>query len=174
MAQISEVEKESNSARIRGLILAIRTKGDPNIRKDMRYTLQLLRLKRVHSASLLRPSPEILGMLQKVKDLVVFGEVDEDTLALLLEKRARVSGNLKLTLDYLNKKFGVSSFKEIAKKLITGEIKDLKALGIKQFFRLSPPSGGYVVKLKNKTLRGKKKVVGNIGKQINSLARRMI
>lgn len=159
---------------MKGLILVIRTKGDPNIRKDMKYTLQLLRLKKVHSASLLRPSPEILGMLQKIKDLVIFGEVDEDTLALLLEKRARVSGNLKLTLDYLNKKFGISSFKEAAKKLTTGEIKDLKSLGIKQFFRLSPPSGGYKVKLKNKTLRGKKKVVGNIGKQINSIVRRMI
>lgn len=172
MAQVSKAEEET--AGIKGLILAIRTKGDPNIRKDMKYTLHLLRLRKVHSASLLRPSPEIIGMLQKVKDLIVFGEIDEDTLALLLEKRARISGNLRLTLDYLNKKFGISSFKEVAKKLITGEIKDLKALGVKQFFRLSPPSGGYVVKLKGKTLRGKKKVVGNIGKQINSLVRRMI
>ncbi|MBO3762668.1 MAG: 50S ribosomal protein L30 [Thermoproteota archaeon] len=174
MAQVSEIEDKVADAKMKGLILVIRTKGDPNIRKDMKYTLHLLRLKRVHSASLLKPSPEVLGMLQKVKDLIVFGEVDEDTLALLLEKRARISSNIKLNLDYLNKKFGMSSFKEVANKLITGEIDNLKVLGIKPFFRLSPPSGGYTVKLKNKTLRGKKKVVGNIGKQINSLAKRMI
>lgn len=172
MAQIFEVRK--STVEKKGLILVVRTKGDPNIRKDMRYTLNLLRLKKVHSASLLRLSPEILGMLQKIKDLVVFGEIDEDTLAVLLEKRARISGNLKLTLEYLNKKFGISSFKEAAEKLITGEIKDLKALGVKPFFRLSPPSGGYVVHIRNRTLKGKKKVVGNIGKQINPLARRMI
>jgi len=166
-------EKTETKEKTKGLILVIRTKGDPNIRKDMRYTLHLLRLRKVHSASLWRPTPEILGMLQKIKDLVVFGPIDEETLAKLIENRARMPGNIKLSLDYLKSKLGLNSFKELAKKLLEGEL-EIKDLGIKPFFRLSPPKGGYVVRLKGKTLKGKKKVVGNIGKQINDLAKRMI
>jgi large subunit ribosomal protein L30 len=96
-----------------GKIAVIRIKGQTNLRKEIKYTLDLLGLDRKFSCVVLDGTPSILGMMKKLKDSVTFGELNEETFSLLKEKRG------KKTKD--------KEGKEIHKK----------------FYRLHPPKGGF-------------------------------
>ena len=64
-------------------------------------------------------------------------------LALLLEKRGKLSGDKKLDSQFL-KKHGLASFPALAKKIMDPkEGKALKKFGIKKVFRLHAPSKGF-------------------------------
>jgi len=163
----------SKSEKPPALLLAIRTKGTVNVRKDMRSTLDSLRLRRVHSATLLKAEASALGALQAVKDLIVWGEIEEDTLAKLLEKRARLVGDRPITVDYLKQRLKVKGFSDLAESMMSSNVKLSDLSGLRPFFRLSPPRKGYHV-VRQLSRRGKTQVAGYIGKAINDLALRMI
>jgi large subunit ribosomal protein L30 len=70
----------------------IRISGKVKIRKDVEGTLQRLGLKRKYSCVVFKEmTPVDEGMLLKVKDHVAYGEINEEILNKLVEKR----GNLK-------------------------------------------------------------------------------
>jgi large subunit ribosomal protein L30 len=138
------------------MILVIRISGLVEVSGQINETLSRMRLRRKYSAVLLRESEENLKLLQKVRNFVAYGDIDDSTLALLLEKR------------------GVS----IDKKKIDGKVvieqlkkKDLKDLKIKPFFRLHPPRGGIDSKLHFPLKKG---VLGDNKEKINLLVRRML
>jgi large subunit ribosomal protein L30 len=79
-------------------------------------------------------------MIQKVKDYVAWGKIDDDTLAMLLERRGRLSGNRRLTEKYLEST-PYRSFKDLASALNSGSV-SLKELEIKPIFRLHPARKG--------------------------------
>src|SRR3989344_3088403 len=110
----------------------IRIKGSVGVKKDIEYTLELLRLYRKNHCIILREDGNTKGMLQKVKDYVSWGEIDNDILQILLEKRARKVGDEKITAE------------EIKHTLIGMQSgKNLQSLNIKPVFRLTPPSKGF-------------------------------
>jgi len=121
-------------------LLVIRLRGQVDLHPDVKHTLKLLRLHKKFHAVLVDESPSILGMLRKISNYVTWGEIDKDTLAVLLERRGRLSGRRRLTLEYVQK-LGFRNFKELAEAILDGRIsiKDLKEL--KPVFRLHPPSG---------------------------------
>jgi len=96
-----------------------------------------------------------MGMLEKVKFYVAYGEIEEDILIKLLKARAQ-----KISKETFNAV-------KIAGELFKG--KTLKELGFKPFFRLHPPRKG----IKSK-LHYPKGVLGNNGKDINKLIERML
>ncbi|RLE49568.1 MAG: 50S ribosomal protein L30 [Candidatus Methanomethylicota archaeon] len=153
------------------LIVAIKIRGDVGASPDVRYTLNLLRLRRKHVAVILEASQSILGMLKKVAEYVTWGELDEETLALLLEKRGRLIGNKKITEEYLKSK-GFSSFKELAQALLSGKITLKQLPEIKPFFRLAPPSGGFKKTIKKHYLAGGE--LGYRGSAIRPLIKAMV
>jgi len=155
------------------LMLVVRIRGTVNVRRDMRGTLDSLRLHRVHAATLFKGEPNVLGALQNVKDLVAWGEVDEGTLVRLLEKRARLVGDRHVAQKYLKDRLGARDFKELAESLLAFKADWAKLPGVKPFFRLSPPKSGYHVKLE-RSRRGKSSIVGYLGKEINGFVLRMI
>ena len=108
----------------------------------VRTTLQRLRLYRKNSCVVVSATPEVLGMLTVIKDYVTWGEVNEGTLAKLLEARGRVAGNRPLTLAYL-KEHKYSDFAALAKSLSSDKatLRDLP--GVKPYFRLQPPRRGF-------------------------------
>ncbi len=107
----------------------------------VRTTLSRLRLYRKNSCVLLDATPQILGMLLVVKDYVTWGDISEETIATLLEKRGRVAGNKPLTPAYL-KKHAQGDFSSIAKSLASGS--SLSSVpGVKPYFRLQPPRKGF-------------------------------
>ncbi len=123
------------------LYAIMRVRGRVGVRKEIEDTLKLLRVHRKNYLSLFPKNPSIEGMIKKAKDYITWGEINVETLAKLLEKRGKISRRKKLTLDYIKEK-GFNSFEELAKALIEGKV-TLEELGIKPFFQLRPPSGGY-------------------------------
>ncbi|AAR39160.1 NEQ311 [Nanoarchaeum equitans Kin4-M] len=153
------------------LYAIFRVRGRVDVRKDIEDTLKLLRVHRKNYLSIMPKTESIEGMIQKAKDYITWGEIDEKTLAELLKKRGRISRRKKLTLEYIKEK-GFNSFEELAKALIEGKV-TLKELGIKPFFRLRPPSKGYGKKgIKKHFNEGG--ALGYRGEKINDLILRAI
>jgi len=69
------------------MIAAIRIRGLVNVNGKVEHTLSLLQLYRKNYCVLLEDKPEAKGMLNKAKDYIAWGEIDEETKKLLLEKR---------------------------------------------------------------------------------------
>jgi large subunit ribosomal protein L30 len=122
------------------LLIAIRTKGTINVRKDVKKTLEMLHLKRRFNAAVLRDSPVVRGMLQKAKDYVIWQELPFEKAVELFQKRGKVNDQRPLTLEYLNSK-GINDFETLVKLYDEGKIK-LKLIGVKPYFGLPPPRKG--------------------------------
>ncbi|MCD6576360.1 MAG: 50S ribosomal protein L30 [Nanoarchaeota archaeon] len=153
-------------------IAVIRIKGKVNVKKEVEKTLQLLRLYRKHHCTIMPNRKEIIGMLKKVDRYITWGEIDENILKQLLEKRGRLPGNKKLTQEYIKEKTG-KNVEDVAKEIVDGKMTLKDIPGLKQFFRLKPPTKGFERKGMKKpfSLGG---VFGYRGKNINSLLERMI
>ena len=68
-------------------IAVVRIRGLVTIRRDIKDTLDMLRLYRKNYCVILEDKPSVIGMLKKINDYVTWGEIDEATLKLLAEKR---------------------------------------------------------------------------------------
>jgi len=119
----------------------IRLRGEVNLRPEIKSTLEMLRMHRVNHCIVVREDEHFRGMIQKVKDYVAWGKIDDQTLAMLLERRGRLAGNHRLTEDFLKEKTAYRSFAELAAALNSGAT-SLKDLGIKPIFRLHPARKG--------------------------------
>ena len=163
---MSESEKESK------LLAVIRIRGRTSLSPDIERTLELLKLTRKNHMSLLRETPSSMGMLQKVKDFVTWGEISREILEQVLEKRGLLIGNKKLTREYLKNSTPFKDIKELAEVLYSGkvELKHLKFM--KPIFRLTPPSGGFKGSIK-RTFKNKGEL-GYRGEAINDLIMKMI
>ncbi|RLJ03392.1 MAG: 50S ribosomal protein L30 [Candidatus Aenigmatarchaeota archaeon] len=144
----------------------IRLRGNVNVRKEIKDTLEMLHLKRKFSCVLLPENDSYKGMLRKVKDYVTWGEVNEDILKKLFEKRGRI-GRKRLSdnLDLI----GVKSVDEVIKRFQNGE--KLKDIGLRPFFGLTPPSKGFKKSIIRHYPKGE---LGYRGEKINELLERMI
>ncbi|OGI11949.1 hypothetical protein A3K64_00560 [Candidatus Micrarchaeota archaeon RBG_16_36_9] len=137
----------------------IRIKGLAKIREDFKDTLKMLRLNRKMHCVILEENDVVKGMLYKVKDRITWGEINDDILKLLIEKRGRKSGDIRLTKEEAEK-----VFKETKEK---NKVPD----SIKPVFRLTPPSKGFKNSIKQHYPKGE---LGYRGKEINELLKRMI
>lgn len=151
------------------MLAAIRVRGSVNVSPNIRKTLELLMLNRVNHLVLVKDGQK--GMLNKAQSYITFGEINQETLAKLLEKRARLSGNKKVDESFLKKK-NVKGFQELAKGLLEGKLA-LRELSIKPVLRLRPPKKGYEragIK-KGYSIGG---ALGYRASDINKLVQRMI
>ena len=81
----SEIER-------RKMIAIIRIRGQVNIRREIVETLNRLGLKRKYSCVVLeKPNAVELGMLEKIKDYVAFGELNSETHKKLIDMRGKFS-----------------------------------------------------------------------------------
>ena len=150
------------------LLAVIRVRGRTGIKPEIVGALDTLALTRINHCVLLRETPQIKGTLNICKDYVTWGEVDKETLAKVLEKRARLPGNKKVTIEYLKAK-GYDGFGSLAEALISGKVR-LRDVGLKNVLRLSPPRGGYK-EIKKPFPHG---ALGNRKEKINDILKRMI
>jgi len=151
-------------------IAVIRIRGRVDIPPDVKTTLKLLRLHKKFHAVIIDDRPSYLGMLRKVQDYVTWGEIDNETLALLLRRRGRLEGEEKLTDDYV-RKYGFENIEEFAKAIIENKVNITDLPKLKPVFRLSPPSGGFRGTIKKHYGDGGE--LGYRGKAINDLIKRM-
>jgi large subunit ribosomal protein L30 len=88
--------------------------------------------------------PVSKGAVHLCKDYVAWAPLDAELLTSLLESRGRVSGSRTLDGEAL-KAMGFKTYADLAQAIIKGETTStLSAVkGLKPFFGLSPPKGGF-------------------------------
>jgi large subunit ribosomal protein L30 len=148
----------------------IRIGGRAETRKEKEDTMNMLRLKAVNNCVLLPETPDFKGMLENVRELVTYGEVEEKTLVDMLKKRLRLKGNKRVEEKELKAVTGYESFEQLAKALITGKMRLKDIDSVNPVFKLTPPSKGFK-STKEHYPRGD---LGYRGKEINNLLGRMI
>jgi large subunit ribosomal protein L30 len=116
------------------LLAVVRVRGVRNIEPRIKKTLEHLRLNRPNHCVVVRPTDSILGMLEKVKDYVTFGEISEEILFELLLKRGERG---KKALRSIKSE---EEIKNIVKEIIAG--KKISEF-VDPVFRLHPPRKGY-------------------------------
>ena len=110
------------------LICAIRIRGQTGIKKDVKDSLNMLRLYRSNYCIVLESTPELIGMLKKCKDYITWGEIDNETYNIIVSKRAEeYKGRVTDSKNKIN-----------YNKFITIDNKRYK-----RYFRLSPPRKGF-------------------------------
>lgn len=124
-------------------IIAVRIHGRVGLRSDIEDTLRILHLTRANHATILPSNPSSLGMLQKVKDYITWGEGTPETVSLLLRRSGEFSGGAKLAEEGLAERSSFTLMDDLAKALCAGtaDLKDVQ--GLEPTFRLHPPRGGF-------------------------------
>ncbi|MBS3134371.1 50S ribosomal protein L30 [Candidatus Woesearchaeota archaeon] len=123
-------------------VAIIRIKGKIGLKKEIKDTLNILRLFNKHTCVIIDNNQYYIGMLKKIKDVVTWGEIDQETFVLLFSRRGKIMGDKPLTEDYLKEKTNLD-YAQFAKEFFSGskQLKDIP--GFKQFFRLRPPEKGF-------------------------------
>jgi len=69
------------------MICLIRIRGKVKLDERIERALNRLRLITKYNCVVLEPTKENIGMIEKVKNYIAFGEINEDTYKKLIEKR---------------------------------------------------------------------------------------
>ncbi|HEX2615094.1 MAG TPA: 50S ribosomal protein L30 [Nitrososphaera sp.] len=149
--------------------LVVRIKGTVNIPQWARMTLDGLNLDRRFRATIVPESDEYLGMLRRVKEEVAWTKADAGIVKELLEKRGRKTGYKPLGKSDLPKEY--KSMDELASAIAENKISMSKLEGIKPWFALSPPKGGF--KRKTKTQYAQQGVLGD-DSELVEIVKRML
>jgi len=74
------------------MIAVVRITGRVGLNHDMNETFNRLNIKRKYSCAIFeKPTKQQMGMIEKVKDFVAYGELDKETFQKLVEKRGQKS-----------------------------------------------------------------------------------
>jgi large subunit ribosomal protein L30 len=131
--------------------LVVRIKGTVNIPQQAKRTLDGLNLDKRFRATIVPESAEYLGMLRKVKDEVAWARADVSIVKELLEKRGRKSGYRPITKPDLPKEY--NNMDDLASAIAENKVAMSKLEGIKPWFALSPPKGGFKRKTKTQYMQ---------------------
>lgn len=149
----------------------IRVRGQPDVNKDIEYTMNLFGLYRVNHCSIVPDNPVTKGMLQKIKDYVTYGEVTSETLAQMIRVRGRLSGDRAITDEYLAENSDFKTIEDFAKAIVDEDYKMRDVEAVKPVFRLHPPVKGYEGNKRSYRNGG---ALGYRGEAINDLIARML
>jgi large subunit ribosomal protein L30 len=110
---------------------------------DIRRTLELLNLDRTNHCVLIEDNVHYNGMLQKVKDYVAWGNIDGETLYVLLEKRGMLEGHKRLTSAYVKDRTAFDDIESLATAVVDGKATLRDVPKLKLVLRLHPPRKGH-------------------------------
>lgn len=136
------------------LVAVIRVRGRAKVRESISETLDRLNLRHANNLVILFGTKSNLGMVDKCKDFVTFGEINKDTLMKLLEKKEGVQEMPKDTVE----------------GILAGK-KSLREMNVSIPIRMKPPRHGYESIKQGYAAGG---ALGYRGEEINSLIRRMM
>ena len=129
-----------------GKIVVVLVRGLVEVRQTVRDTLALMKLSRVNQAVVVSDSAITRGMLQKAKDYITWGTIDDATFKAMVESKGKYTYNKFLEVN--GKKY-------------------------KKTFRLNPPKKGFGRKgIKMPFKNGG--ALGNRQEKINDLVKRML
>lgn len=137
----------------------IRIRGSVKLRREVKDTLAMFRLHRKMHCTLLKETDSMKGMLNKVRNWITWGEINDKFLELMIKKRGRKQENKRLTEKEIKEVFEFIKNNEKFPEMI------------KPVFRLTPPSKGFKKSIKQHYPKGE---LGYRGEKINELLKRMI
>ncbi|HYB45155.1 MAG TPA: uL30 family ribosomal protein [Nitrososphaerales archaeon] len=140
------------------LLLVLNLRGKIDSTTPVRKALVELKVERRFSATVVPDDGPTLGMLKSCKDYVAWSPLDSKLLANLLKTRGMVSENRRLDQDALNS-LGFKKYEDFADKIMKDGERLSAQKGIRPFFRLSPPKGGY--KLSSRRQASEKGILGS-------------
>lgn len=149
--------------------LVVRIKGTVNIPRWAQTTLDGLNLDRRFRATIVPESDEYLGMLRRVKEEVAWTKADAGIVKELLEKRGRKTGFKPISKSDLPKEY--KSIGDLATAIAGDKVAMSKLEGIKPWFALGPPKGGF--KRKTKTQYAQNGILGEDG-ELAEIVKRML
>ncbi|MDD2678714.1 MAG: uL30 family ribosomal protein [Candidatus Nanoarchaeia archaeon] len=141
--------------------LLIRIRGTVGLKKEVKDTFLMLRLKKSHWATLLPETPVYEGMIKKVKDFSIYGKISNALIEELLGKRLKMKNGKPASNELIKK--AMNAIK--AGKLL----KDVES--IDPVLRLAPPIKGFKGGIKKTVKQG-----GVLGKHdsIDEIAKKMM
>jgi len=155
------------------LIAVLRVRGPSGLSGKIEKTFSMLSLSRPNALALAPSSKTVLGMLNKLKPYIVWGEISKETLLILLETQGRTGKPSMLTQEMIEE-IGCDSFKTLAERIHDNPkiLKDLASGGVETVFRLHPSRKGF--DRSTKALAGTGGQAGYIGARINQLISEMV
>ena len=147
-------------------VLRIRSPRSKSVK--MEDTLEKLRLNKVNHCTVVPEDAPHKGMLNRIKDIITWGEIDEETLSKLIEYRSTLDGDVEETIK---DQTSYDDIEEFTNALLSGDVDFDEIEGLKNLFRLHPPRGGY------KSVKKPYKTGGSLGyrsQDINALLQRML
>ncbi|MBI2041023.1 MAG: 50S ribosomal protein L30 [DPANN group archaeon] len=168
----AEKTEKSSGGEKRAWLAVIRVRGDVGLHPRVRSAFRILKLYKKNYCILVLGTRDTLRTVQTIKDFATFGEISQETFAKLLQKRGRIMGDKPLTQDYIKQKIN-TDFQVFISDVFSFKRKLDDIPGVKTFFRLHPPAGGFErggIK-QNYAQSG---ALGYRGKEINKLIERMM
>jgi len=140
------------------LLLVLNLRGKIDSTAPVRKALAELKVERRFSATVVPDDSPTLGALRACKDFIAWAPLDSKLLAELLKARGMVSESRRLDQDAL-KSLGFKKYEDFAEKIMKDGERLSAHKGIRPFFRLSPPKGGF--KLSSRRQATEKGILGN-------------
>ena len=153
-----------------GLVLVLNIHGKIDSPAPVRKALTELNVERRFSATVVTDDTATIGTLKLCKDYVAWSPLDVELLVTLLKKRGMVSTTSKLDSAALSV-LGFQKYKDLAEKIVKEELRLSEIEGVRPFFRLAPPVGGFRASLRRQF--SEKGVMGS-NPHLPDLVRRMI
>ena len=151
-------QKTENNVSDSKQLAVIRVRGLTGIRVAVEDNLKMLRLYKKNYCCVLPNTPIYAGMLNKAKDYITWGEINDETFNVLIKKR----GEEFKGREHDNKK-----------KIAYSDFFIINNQKIKKYFRLNPPRKGFERKgIKHSYQQGG--ALGYRGTAINDLIKRMV
>lgn len=135
------------------LILVVNVHGAINSSAPVRKALGELKVLRRFSASVVSDDVSTVGTLKRCKEFVAWAPVDSELLGALLKKRGMVTTTKELDSASL-KKMGFKKHEELAEKMVKENLRLSAVEGVRPFFRLAPPRGGFKRSMRRQAMEG--------------------
>jgi large subunit ribosomal protein L30 len=148
-------------------------KGTVNIPKWAQTTLDNLHLHKKFRATLVPENEQTLGMLRKIKEIVAWTSVEEGFIREFVEKKGRYTSTKLLSSDTGSKtnKESTTDINKVISDISKNDSFLSKISGLKPWFALNPPKGGF--KRKSKVLYSQNGILGE-NRELVELVKRMM
>ena len=101
--KIKTTKKSRKKKEEKRRLVVIRVRGKVHLRSDISDTMKLMNLTRINHCVIVDNRAQYTGMINKAKDYITWGEINTKIINKLLSKRGMLTGNKKLTDDYISK-----------------------------------------------------------------------
>ena len=129
--------------------LVVRMRGTVNVPYWADSTLLSLNLAKKFRATIVPENNEYLGMLNRIRQLVAWCRVDNDTVKELLNKKGKKTASQSLTASGLPKEY--NDLDKLASDIANDSVVLSRLKGMKPWFALNPPRGGFKKSIKKQT-----------------------